>query len=145
MRFFTVYGPGGRPDMGIYTFLNKIKSGEEITLYDNGTIQRDFTYVEDIVNGIVKTTELCLQAGEHRVYNLGNNSPVDLNTLIRLCEKTVGKKGNIIYKPLPKGEAPITYADITKAKNDLQFQPKMDLEAGIQATYNWIESLTSTT
>jgi len=141
LRFFTVYGPGGRPDMGIYTFLNKIKNGDEVTIYGNGVIKRDFTYVEDIIKGILETLKLKLHNGEHRVYNLGNHSPVDLNTVIELCEKTVGKKANIVYKPLPKGEVPITYADISKANTDLNFIPIWTLEKGIQATYDWMQDL----
>jgi UDP-glucuronate 4-epimerase len=141
LRFFTVYGPGGRPDMSIYNFLCKIRDGEEITLYGDGSMKRDFTFVEDIVKGICACITVPLQNGEHRVYNLGNNHPIDLNSLIASCEKVVGKKANVVYKPTPVGEVPITYADITKAKEDLGFSPSTSFDIGLQKTYDWVQTL----
>ncbi len=140
LRFFTVYGPGGRPDMSIYNFLRKIEKGDEIVLYGDGSMKRDFTYVDDIVDGILGCIQLNLQTGEHRIYNLGNNHPITLHTMIQSCEEVVGKKANIVHKPIPVGEVPITYADITKANTDLQFSPKMDFKQGLQHTWEWIQT-----
>jgi UDP-glucuronate 4-epimerase len=141
LRFFTVYGPGGRPDMSIYNFLRKIEKGDEIVIYGDGSMQRDFTYVEDIVDGILGCTQLNLEKGEHRIYNLGNNNPITLHELIQSCETVVGKKANIVHKPIPVGEVPITYADITKANTDIQFSPKMKFMEGLYNTYEWIKEM----
>ena len=139
LRFFTVYGPGGRPDMSIFTFLKKIYKGEPLTLYGDGTMKRDFTFVKDIVKGIVACTAQKLQSGENRIYNLGNNNPVNLNILISLCEKVVGKHAIIHTTDIPVTEVPITFADITKAQTDLSFQPTVELEEGITATFDWMK------
>ncbi len=141
LRFFTVYGPGGRPDMSIYNFLCKIRDGQEITLYGDGSMKRDFTFVDDIVKGICACITVPLQKGEHRIYNLGNHNPIDLNTLIQSCEQVVGKKAMVVYKPTPVGEVPITYADISKANKELGFSPSTPFDIGLQKTYEWLQTL----
>lgn len=141
-RFFTVYGPGGRPDMAIYNFLLKIKNNEEIIMYGDGSMERDFTYVDDIVNGITNSIKLktSMQNGQHKIFNLGNNNPIKLNDLIRTCEEIVGEKANIIQKDIPIGDVPITYANINKAKKELNYNPTTTIKEGINNMFQWINS-----
>jgi UDP-glucuronate 4-epimerase len=131
LRFFTVYGPGGRPDMAVYKFLRSIVKGRQIIVYGDGSMQRDYTYVEDIVNGICLSIYKPTCNG-HTVYNLGNNQPVSLHKLIELCEETTGKKANVVYEPAPIGDVPITYADITKATTELGYCPRIGLREGLK-------------
>jgi UDP-glucuronate 4-epimerase len=131
LRFFTVYGPRGRPDMAPYKFLNAIRNGEPIQRYGDGSTTRDYTYVGDIVDGILgalknKNNRKC------EVYNLGNSNPVSLNTFIETCERVCGKKACIIEKPHQLGDVPHTYACIDKARMDLEYEPKMSLEDGLR-------------
>jgi UDP-glucuronate 4-epimerase len=142
LRFFTVYGPGGRPDMGIYKFLKNIHHNQPVTIFGDGTMQRDFTYISDIVDGIYSCTQLCLNEKEHRIYNIGNNSPITLSKLIKTCEDIIGKKATIINLNVPEGDVPITYANIDKAKHDLNFQPKIDIYEGLKNMYIWYLNLT---
>jgi UDP-glucuronate 4-epimerase len=138
LRFFTVYGPRCRPDMATYIFLNSIKNENIINLYGDGSIKRDFTYIDDIVNGIYNCIFLDIPNGTHKIYNLGNNQPISMNYFINICEITVGKKAIIIKKDALIEDVPITYADITHAKNDLNYNPKTSIEFGLEKTYNWI-------
>ena len=139
LRFFTVYGPRGRPDMAPYKFLKAIMDGNTFQKYGDGTTSRDYTYVTDIVSGVVasianKKDMKC------EVYNLGNSSPVSLNKFIETCEGVVGK--DAIYKEMEDqlGDVPHTYADISKAKRDLEYEPKVKLEEGLKYTYDSILS-----
>lgn len=142
-RFFTVYGPGGRPDMAIYNFLKKIQNEQPIIRYGDGSMERDFTYVDDIVNGIVSSIKLkiSMKEGEHKIFNLGNNKPIKLNELISICEKIVGKKVNIIQKDIPIGDVPITYANIDKAIEELNYNPTTNIEQGISNMIQWINNV----
>ena len=137
LRFFTVYGPRGRPDMAPYKFLTAIKDGKEFMKYGDGTSSRDYTYIDDIVQGIVKSLDIDIEC---EVYNLGNSSPVTLNEFIELCEKVTDKKA--IYKQIENqlGDVPKTYADISKAKKDLSYNPKINLIEGLNLLYNNINS-----
>ena len=134
LRFFTVYGPRGRPDMAPYKFLTAIKNQTKFYKYGNGTSSRDYTYIDDIVSGVVAA---CDNKNEIKceVYNLGNSSPVSLNEFIKLCEKVANKKA--IYEQIGNqlGDVPHTYADITKAKKDLDYEPKVKLENGLSLMY----------
>lgn len=141
LRFFTVYGPGGRPDMAIYNFLTNIQENKPITLFGDGSMQRDFTFVSDIAQGIHKCIELKINKGEHRIYNIGNNSPISLISLIEICEQIVGKKAIIIKSNVPNGDVPITYANIAKAQKDLNYNPKTNIKDGIQIMYDWLKTL----
>ena len=134
LRFFTVYGPRGRPDMAPYKFLNAIKNGTKFQKYGNGTSSRDYTYIDDIVSGVVASLDNKKQI-KCKVYNLGNSSPVSLNEFIELCEKVVGKKGNYEQIGNQLGDVPHTYADISKAKKDLNYEPKVKLEEGLRLMY----------
>ena len=134
LRFFTVYGPRGRPDMAPYKFLTAIKNQTEFYKYGEGTSSRDYTYIDDIVSGVIAACDNKKRI-KCEVYNLGNSSPVSLNEFIKLCEKVVNK--NAIYKQIGNqlGDVPHTYADITKAKKDLDYEPKVKLEDGLRLMY----------
>jgi UDP-glucuronate 4-epimerase len=134
LRFFTVYGPRGRPDMAPYKFLKAIKDGTKFYKYGDGTSSRDYTYVSDIVSGVVASIDNKKEL-KCEVYNLGNSSPVSLNEFIELCEKVVGKKGNYEEIGNQLGDVPHTYADISKAKRDLDYEPEVKLEEGLNLMY----------
>ena len=133
LRFFTVYGPRGRPDMAPYKFLNKISNEISIDKYGNGTSSRDYTYISDIVSGIISAIH-CNKKCE--IYNLGNSSPVSLNEFIKTCEEVTGKVAIINQMDEQMGDVPHTYADISKAKKDLGYCPKVCLKKGINKTFN---------
>ena len=138
LRFFTVYGPRGRPDMAPYKFLSKILNSEKFDKYGTGESYRDYTYIDDIVNGILgaiknKNKKTC------EVYNLGNSSPVSLNEFISLCEKVTKKKARFNQLPEQPGDVPATYANINKAKIDLDYNPSTTLEKGLTHTFNWLK------
>ena len=150
LRFFTVYGPWGRPDMALFKFANKISNNEKIQVYNNGNHSRDFTYVDDIVNGVVKVidnppTKIELEklspSSSHvapwKIYNIGNNSPVDLMYFIELIEKNLQKKAEIELLPLQVGDVPHTFADIDDLKDDLDFSPSVSIEEGIANFCEW--------
>ena len=134
LRFFTVYGPRGRPDMAPYKFLKAIKDGTKFQKYGDGTSSRDYTYIDDIVSGVVSSLQNINQV-KCEVYNLGNSSPVSLNEFIGLCEKVVGKKANYDQIENQLGDVPHTYANISKAKIDLGYSPKVKLEQGLKLMY----------
>ena len=134
LRFFTVYGPRGRPDMAPYKFLKAIKDGTKFQKYGNGTSSRDYTYVDDIVSGVVAACDNKKRI-KCEVYNLGNSSPVSLNEFIELCEKVVDKKANYDQIENQLGDVPHTYADISKAKRDLDYSPKIKLEEGLRLMF----------
>ena len=135
LRFFTVYGPRGRPDMAPFKFLNSIKEGKEILKYGDGTTSRDYTYVDDIVSGIVSALDNKNKI-KCEIYNLGNSNPVSLNKFIELCEKVSNKKAKIKQIGEQLGDVPHTYADINKAKRDLDYNPKKKLEDGLKKFYD---------
>ena len=133
LRFFTVYGPRGRPDMAPYKFLDAILNEKEFDKYGDGSTSRDYTYIDDIVEGIMgalynKKNILC------GVYNLGNSNPVSLNEFIESCEKVTKKKARFNALPMQLGDVPHTYADISKASADLGYKPKTKLEDGLRKT-----------
>lgn len=128
MRFFTVYGPRGRPDMAPRKFMEAIKYGKPIQKYGNGDSYRDYTYIDDIVSGIIKLSNSDIQCD---VFNLGNDKPITLNTFIETCENVIGKKAIINQLGDQKGDVPYTHADISKAKNIVGYSPKYSLEEGL--------------
>ena len=140
LRFFTVYGPRGRPDMATYKFMKAIIDQTEFQKYGDGTSSRDYTYIDDIVDGIESAVDNDKEL-KCEVYNLGNSSPISLNGFIALCEKVVGKTA--IYEQIENqlGDVPHTYADISKAKRDLGYEPKVELEDGLERMCEWIEKL----
>ncbi|HNS32898.1 MAG TPA: GDP-mannose 4,6-dehydratase [bacterium] len=132
-RYFTVYGPAGRPDMSIFKFIKLIDEEKEITVYGNGTQSRNFTYVDDIAEGTIRAPRL---KGFNTV-NLGGNQTNSLNELISLIEKYLGKKARIVYKKFQKTDIYATWADIDKAKKLLGWQPETCLEKGVMETIEW--------
>jgi len=134
LRFFTVYGPRGRPDMAPYKFINSIKNEIEFKKYGNGTSTRDFTYIDDIVDGIISSYENKNNI-ECEVYNLGNSKPISLNNFIKTCEKVCNKKAKYEVIENQLGDVPHTYANINKAKKDLNYNPKVELEEGLRRFY----------
>lgn len=134
LRFFTVYGPWGRPDMAYFSFAKAIQEGRPIDVYNFGNMERDFTYVDDIVDGIVAAIDL---ESKHELFNLGNNHPEPLSALITALEKGLGKKAQIHHLPMQSGDIPATYADIEHSKKLLGFTPKVSLAEGIQRFIDW--------
>ena len=131
LRFFTVYGPRGRPDMAPYKFMKAIKEGKEFEKYGDGMTSRDYTYISDIVDGIFGVLENKKEKG-YEIYNLGNSKPVSLNEFIETCENVLGKKALFKVKEIQLGDVPNTYADISKAREDLGYDPKFKLEEGLR-------------
>jgi UDP-glucuronate 4-epimerase len=135
LRFFTVYGPGQRPDLAIHKFTKAILNEQPIPMYGNGTTSRDYTFVSDTVGGILSAIKYKNTGFE--IINLGNNVTVTLNDLIRAIEDTVGKKAIIEHHPDQPGDVPITYADISKAERILNYHPKVKLKDGLASFYEW--------
>lgn len=135
LRFFTVYGPYGRPDMAYYLFADKINKGEQIDVFGSGLMKRDFTYIDDIVDGINKIVNYNKDYLED-VYNLGNESPISVTKLIRIIEKELGKEANINLLPMQKGEVKETYADISRSRL-IGYDPKTNIEEGVKKFINW--------
>ena len=133
-RYFTVYGPAGRPDMSPFRFIKWIYEGTPITLYGDGTQARDFTFVDDIARGTIAA----LQPVGYEIFNLGRgDSPIMLNKMIEMIEEYTGKKAIIDYQPVQKTDMTETMADITKAKSLLHWEPKVDFETGLKESVNW--------
>jgi UDP-glucuronate 4-epimerase len=136
LRFFTVYGPRQRPDLAICKFTDLIARGEPIPVFGTGASRRDYTFVEDIVEGIMAAIRYDCP---YDIFNLGNSSPVDLRTLIRAIETAVGKTAHIRWLPEQAGDVPITYADITKAAKKLGYCPRTQFTSGIQRFVDWYQ------
>jgi nucleoside-diphosphate-sugar epimerase len=134
VRYFTVYGPAGRPDMCIFRFIKWIDEGTPITVYGDGTQSRDFTFVDDIAEGTIRAYET--KTG-YEIINLGGNHPHQLKEVIRLIEEYLGKKAEIVYRPFHKADLKATWADITKAKELLGWEPEVPLEEGLRRTVEW--------
>lgn len=135
MRYFTVYGPAGRPDMSIFIFIKQIDEGKTFNVFGNGRQSRDFTYVDDIADGTIRA--LKPNASGFEIFNLGGDDPYELNYAISLIEKYLGKKARIAHQPFHKADIKATWADIGKAKKILAWKPKIDLETGIKRTVDW--------
>jgi len=133
VRYFTVYGPAGRPDMSVFRFIRWIDEGTPLVVYGDGNQRRDFTYVEDIAAGTIKA----VRPVGFEVINLGNNHPYPLIELIRLIEEKLGKKAEIDYRPSQRTDMEATWADIEKAKRLLDWEPRISLEDGLGRTVRW--------
>ena len=143
LRFFTVYGPWGRPDMAYYSFTRKILAGEVIPVFNNGKMSRDFTYIDDIVMGILS----CLDNPPfdtidppYRLYNIGNNKSENLMDFIYELEKALGKKADIKFQSMQAGDVKDTFADIDAIKNDFGFKPTIGIDVGIPLFVDWYKS-----
>lgn len=136
LRFFTVYGPRQRPDLAIHSFTNKILNNEIIKFFGDGTTKRDYTYVSDIVDGII--CALNYDKSKYEIFNLGNNYTVSLSDMIKILEDTFNKKAILEVLPEQNGDVPITYSDINKAKILLNYSPKISFSDGINYFKDWI-------
>jgi nucleoside-diphosphate-sugar epimerase len=140
LRLFTVYGPRQRPDLAIHKFFRLIKEGKEIPVYGDGSTARDYTFVEDTANGIVLALKyLFLNSKVYDIINLGNSSPVRLLDLINSIGEAAGIAPKLKFLPMQPGDVDITYADITKATEILEYKPNTSLEEGLKKFYNWME------
>ncbi len=137
LRFFTVYGPWGRPDMAYFLFAKAIMENRPISVYNQGHMWRDFTYIDDIVTGIAAAIDRALP---HALFNLGNNHPEELIYLISLLEKELGKKAIKVFLPLQAGEIVSTHAEIEESVARLGFIPKISLEEGVSSFVKWYKS-----
>lgn len=137
LRFFTVYGPWGRPDMAYWLFTQAILKGEPLRLFAGGVLKRDYTFVDDIVKGVVAALDKTPEGGAHRVYNLGNHRPETTRHLLDVIEAATGKKAIVQDAPQQPGDVEATYADITDAARDLGFAPSTMLEEGIPRFVDW--------
>ncbi|UDM38215.1 GDP-mannose 4,6-dehydratase [Acinetobacter haemolyticus] len=143
LRFFTVYGEFGRPDMAYFKFANAIMSGKPIDVYNHGDMERDFTYIGDIVSGIMSIIEkgpVKKQEVSHNVYNLGNNKPEKLLDMINILEEKLGVKAEKNFLPMQPGDVYSTYADIEVTKKDYGYEPKISLEEGLDKFVLWYKS-----
>jgi len=152
LRFFTVYGPWGRPDMALFLFTKNILAGERIQLFNNGNHTRDFTYVDDIVEGVIrandqpavpnpdwnpKAPDPATSNAPWRIFNIGNSAPVQLTEYVQAIEKALGKKAKVELKPLQPGDIPDTFADTTELQNAVGYQPATPVERGVKAFVDW--------
>jgi UDP-glucuronate 4-epimerase len=152
LRFFTVYGPWGRPDMALWLFTDAILAGRSINVFNHGNMRRDFTYIDDIVEGIVRVADRvpapnpewsatapdpASSFAPFRVYNIGNNQPVELMRLIAVLEQQLGRKAELNLSPMQPGDVPETYADIDDLIRDVGFRPSTPIETGVERFVRW--------
>jgi UDP-glucuronate 4-epimerase len=150
LRFFTVYGPWGRPDMGYFKFAQAIDQGKPIEIYNHGQMQRDFTYIDDIVEGIARVMArppaesvarlsdgTMMSNARYKIYNLGNHQPVDLLTFVSLIEQAMGKKAYKVFLPMQPGDVPCTYAEMDDLARDFSFRPSTPIEEGLRRFVQW--------
>jgi UDP-glucuronate 4-epimerase len=134
LRFFTVYGPWGRPDMAMLIFTRKILAGEPIQVFNHGNMKRDFTYIDDIISGTRSALDKCYPC---EVFNLGNHKSVHLMEMIQILEEKLGKKAVLNLQPMQPGDVPESMAEISKSKDMLGFQPKTSIELGLSRLVEW--------
>jgi UDP-glucuronate 4-epimerase len=152
LRFFTVYGPAGRPDMAPWLFTDAILNDRPIKVFNEGKMQRDFTYVDDIVEGILRIQDViptkndndagnnpATSSAPYRIYNIGNNNPIQLATFIDAIEQACGKKAEKILLPMQKGDVPRTYADIDALEAATGHAPSVDIYLGIKKFVDWFQ------
>jgi UDP-glucuronate 4-epimerase len=152
LRFFTVYGPWGRPDMALFLFTKAILAGKPIDVFNNGQMRRDFTYVDDIVQGVVRVIDKIPEANPqwhsdapdpatsyapYKLFNIGNNNPVELLHFINIIEEALGKKAKMNMMPMQPGDVPATYADVDDLIQAVDFKPGTPLETGIKNFISW--------
>jgi len=155
LRFFTVYGPWGRPDMALFLFTKAILAGEPIQVFNHGKMQRDFTYIDDIVEGVTRVMgrrpdpdpswsgdnpDPGTSYARYKIYNIGNNNPVELIRFIEVIEETLGMKATMDFMDLQPGDVPATYADVDDLINDVGFKPATSIEAGIREFISWYKT-----
>ncbi len=152
LRFFTVYGPFGRPDMALFLFTKAILENNPIDVFNHGRMKRDFTYIDDIIEGVIRVSDKvpgpnpdwngdkpdsATSYAPYKLYNIGNNNPVELMKFIEVLEDCLGKKANIKLLPIQPGDVPATYADVDDLVNDVGFKPTTSIEEGISKFVEW--------
>jgi len=137
LRFFTVYGPRQRPDMAIAKFVDAVARGQSITVFGDGTSRRDYTFIDDIVSGVVAAIEH-IAPGRYEIYNLGGTQTVSLGELVQLIERVVGKPAIIERRPLQPGDVPVTYANVDRAREAFGFAPTTAPELGVARYWEWL-------
>ena len=141
LRFFTVYGPWGRPDMAYFLFVKAILNNEPIKVYNNGQMERDFTYIDDIVEGIIRVIDnkpkSKIDSPPYKLYNIGNSKPINLLHFIETIEQSLGKKAIKQFEPIQAGDVPLTYADVRSLISDMKYTPKTSIEEGIKKFVDW--------
>ena len=152
LRFFTVYGPWGRPDMALFKFTKAILAGEPIDAFNYGKHRRDFTYIDDIVEGVIRTLDHTAEPNPDwngakpdpgtsrapwRVYNIGNSQPVELLTYIECIEQAIGRKAELNLLPLQPGDVPDTFADVADLVADVGYQPSTPVDVGVRNFVDW--------
>lgn len=155
LRFFTVYGPWGRPDMALFKFTRGILEGKPIPVFNQGQMTRDFTYVDDIVEGVIRTIDRpappnlqwsgdapdpASSRAPYRIYNIGNNRPVELMRYIRVLEESLGRKAQLELLPMQPGDVPATYANVDALARDVGFRPQTPIEEGVRRFVEWYKS-----
>ncbi|MDC1050731.1 NAD-dependent epimerase/dehydratase family protein, partial [Candidatus Marinimicrobia bacterium] len=140
LRFFTVYGPWGRPDMAMYIFANKIFKGESIDVYNHGDMNRDFTYIDDIIRGIRYSLD---KNYKNEVFNLGNNKSEKLMDVVKYLENYLGMKAKVEFKPMQPGDVKSTSADIERSRKLLGYNPTINIDIGIKNFIDWYKSYNS--
>jgi UDP-glucuronate 4-epimerase len=155
LRFFTVYGPWGRPDMAMFLFTKAILEGDPIDVYNHGKMKRDFTFIDDIVEGVIRTSDTiaapnpswdgatpdpATSSAPYRIYNIGNNQPTELMKVIAIIEEELGRKAKKNFLPLQPGDVPETYANVDALIESVDFQPKTPIEDGIRRFVSWYRS-----
>jgi|SRR5690554_1483219 UDP-glucuronate 4-epimerase len=140
LRFFSVYGPWGRPDMAYFSFTKKILRGELVPVFNNGEMVRDFTYIDDICNGVVSLVETVDKLPQYKVYNLGNNKPLKISQLIEAIEEALGRKALIDLKPMQSGDVVFTCADIAESFKDFGYKPVTSIKEGVGKFVDWYRS-----
>ncbi|MDO8902477.1 MAG: NAD-dependent epimerase/dehydratase family protein [Phenylobacterium sp.] len=137
LRFFTVYGPWGRPDMAYFSFTQKILAGEPIEVFGQGQMARDFTYIDDIVDGVIGALDRPPERGDNRILNIGDSAPVGLMDMIAVLERALGQSAEKVFRPMQPGDVTRTYADISRLKALSGYQPKISLEVGLPWFVDW--------
>jgi UDP-glucuronate 4-epimerase len=152
LRFFTVYGPWGRPDMALFKFTRGILAGEKIPVYNEGRMVRDFTYIDDIVEGLVRVLDCparpnpdwsgdspdpASSAAPYRIYNIGNSRPVELMHYIGVIERCLGAKARLGLLPMQDGDVPATFADVSALESDFGYKPRTTVEDGVERFIEW--------
>jgi UDP-glucuronate 4-epimerase len=147
LRFFTVYGAWGRPDMAYFKFVKAIEEGKPIDVYNFGEMRRDFTYVDDVVEGVVRVIHHIPQpnnasttSAPYKLYNIGNNQPITLKRFIEVIEQALGKEAQKNFLPMQPGDVPVTYADVDELIKDVGFKPSTSIEEGIGHFVKWYRS-----
>ena len=137
LRFFTVYGPWGRPDMAYFLFTRKILADEPIEVFGEGRMARDFTYIDDIVDGIIGSLDRPPEAGENRILNIGDSRPIGLMRMIEILEEVLGKQARKVMRPMQPGDVTSTFADISRLNALTGYEPKVKLEEGLARFADW--------